>query len=166
MMKLIKYIAIPLLILSTIISSCDNNKIPSPEVESVKFYTLNASNEYEEVSNPKKGVTYTIGIKSNADIVVIWPGGERVTVKKKGTQNDSTDINGNVVLSKSNYYSDYGLLKAQGMKTSLNSKIGWTALYKYPTAGEVTLNVIATNHGYDSYEFDQKVFPYIFTIEP
>jgi hypothetical protein len=154
-----------LLFLSVAFVSCLKEDFPSPEVKGVKLYTLDSENKYQEVTNPKKGVIYTVAVESNADIIVIWPGGERQTMKKKGTAIDSTDINGNVVLAKSNYYSDYGLLRAQGLKTNLNEKIGWAALYKYPEAGTFTLTVIATNHGYDSADYDQRVFNFDVNIE-
>ena len=163
-MKQIKlFISILILVGATLVS-CSKNEIPSPKVESVKFYST-VNNKFVEVTNPKANVTYTIAIKSNADIVVVWPGGERVIMKKKGTAIDSTDINGNVVLTKSNHYSDYGLLRAQGLKTSLNAEIGWIFSYKYPTVGEAEMTVVATNHGYDSSDYDQKVFPFQVKIE-
>ncbi len=164
-MKQFRNITVALLLLSAAFVSCLKEEIGAPVVEGVKFYTLNENNKYEEVTNPKSGVTYTIGVASSADIVVIWPGGERQTMKKYGTATDSTDINGNVVLAKSNYYSDYGLLRAKGLKTNLNDEIGWAALYKYPQAGTFDLTVVATNHGYDSYDYDQRVFPYQVNIE-
>jgi len=164
-MKQYRIIPLVLLLVTVAFVSCLKEEIGAPVVKGVKFYTLNASNKYEEVTNPKKGVTYTMAVESNADIVVIWPGGERITIKKKGTAIDSTDINNNVVLSKSNYYSDYGLLHAQGMKTNLNSTIGWAALYKYPASGTFNLTIIATNNGYDSANYDQRTFPFTITIE-
>ncbi|KJF43520.1 hypothetical protein [Draconibacterium sediminis] len=164
-MKKFKNIALVVSLLSVTLVSCLKEEIASPVVESVKFYTIDENNKYNEVTNPQSGVTYTIGVDSNADLVVIWPGGERVTMKKSGTDIDSTDINGNVVLAKSNYYSDYGLLRAKGLKTNLNDQIGWAALYKYPEAGTFDLTVIATNHGYDSYDYDQQVFPFQVNIE-
>ena len=164
-MKQFRNITMLLLLISVAFVSCLKEEIGAPAVNGVKFYTLNANNQYEEVTNPKKGVTYSVAVDSNADIVVIWPGGERITMKKKGTAIDSTDINGNTVLSKSNYYTDYGLLHAQGLKTNLNSTIGWATLYKYPTAGTFDLTVIATNHGYDSADYDQQVFSFQVKIE-
>ena len=163
-MKQYRIIAL-LLLLTTVFVSCLKEEIEAPVVHSVKFYTLNQNKEYEEVTNPQKGVTYSIAVESNADVVVIWPGGERQVMKMIDNVTDSIDINGNQVLIKSNYYSDYGLLHAQGLKTNLNSTIGWAALYKYPTAGTFNLTVIATNHGYDSADFDQRVFPFEVTIE-
>jgi len=163
-MNQIKVIVSFLILAGIVLVSCSKNEIPSPSVESVKFYTT-VNNKFVEVTNPKANVTYTIAIKSNADIIVVWPGGERVTMKKKGTAIDSTDINGNVVLTRSNYYSDYGLLRAQGLKTSLNAEIGWIFSYKYPTVGNSEMNVVATNHGYDTAEYDQRVFLFPVKIE-
>lgn len=164
-MKKIRNISVALLLSSLALVSCLKEEIGAPVVEGVKFYTVNENNKYTEVTNPTSGVTYTVGVASSADIVVIWPGGERATIKKYGTATDSTDINGNVVLAKSNHYSDYGLLRAKGLKTNLNDQIGWAALYKYPEPGTFNLTVIATNHGYDSSDYDQRSFPFEVTIE-
>ena len=164
-MKQYRNLIIGLLVVAATFTSCLKGEIPSPKVNSVKFYLIDENNKYQEVTNPQSGVRYTIGVDSNADIIVIWPGGERETMKKAGTATDSTDINGNVVLKKSNHYSDWGLLRAQGLKTNLNEEIGWAALYSYPQAGTFTLTVIGTNHGYDSNDYDQQVFPFEVKIE-
>ena len=164
-MKKFRNLIIGLLAVAATLTSCLKGEIPSPKVNSVKFYLIDENNKYQEVTNPQSGVKYTIGVDSNADIIVIWPGGERETMKKAGTAIDSTDINGNVVLKKSNHYSDWGLLRAQGLKTNLNEEIGWAALYSYPEAGTFTLTVIGTNHGYDSNDYDQQIFPFDVKIE-
>lgn len=164
-MKKFKNLIIILLLFSATFTSCLKGDIPSPEVNGVKFYLVDENNKYQEVTNPKSGIKYTIGVDSNADIIVIWPGGERETYKKAGTAIDSTDINGNVVLKKSNHYSDWGLLRAQGLKTNLNEEIGWAALYSYPKPGTYNLTVIGTNHGYDSNDYDQQIFPFEVKIE-
>ena len=164
-MKQFRNIIMVLLLLSAAFVSCLKEDFPAPEVNGVKFYTLDENNVYQEVTNPKSGVTYTMAVESTADIIVIWPGGERQTMKMEGTATDSIDINGNVVLAKSNFFSDYGLLRAKGLKTNLNKEIGWAALYKYPESGTFMLTVIATNHGYDSAEYDQRNFPFEVTLE-
>lgn len=146
-------------------TSCLKGDIPAPDVASVKFYLVDENNQYQEVTNPQSGVKYTVAVESNADMITIWPGGERETMKKAGTAVDSTDINGNVVLAKSNHYGDWGLLRARGLKTNLNEEIGWSTLYKYPESGTFTLTVIATNHGYDSNDYDQRIFPFEVKIE-
>jgi hypothetical protein len=163
-MKKYRNLILVLLVMAASLSSCLKGEIPAPTVAGVKFYLIDENNQYQEVTNPQSGVKYTIGVDSNADIVVIWPGGERETMKKAGTAVDSTDINGNVVLKKSNHYSDWGLLRARGLKTSLNNEIGWSTLYQYPESGSFTLTVIATNHGYDSNDYDQRIFPFDVSI--
>lgn len=164
-MKQYRNLIIVMLVVAATFTSCLKGDFPPPEVNGVKFYLVDENNKYQEVTNPQSGVKYTIGVESNADIIVIWPGGERETMKKAGTATDSTDINGNVVLKKSNHYSDWGLLRAQGLKTNLNEEIGWAALYSYPEPGNFTLTVIGTNHGYDSNEYDQQIFPFEVKIE-
>ncbi len=154
-----------LLLFSVVFVSCLKEDIPTPKVNGVKFYILNEKSKYEEVTNPVSGVRYTVAVDSDADIIVFWPGSEREVMKMVDNVTDSIDINGNQVLTKSNYYSDYGLLRAKGIKTSLNEEIGWNALYTYPESGTFTMTVVATNHGYDSYEFDQRTFPFDITIE-
>jgi hypothetical protein len=164
-MKKYRNLIIVLLVVAATFTSCLKGEFPSPEVNGVKFYLVDENNKYQEVTNPQSGVKYTIGVDSNADIIVIWPGGQRETMKKAGTATDSTDINGNVVLKKSNHYSDWGLLRAQGLKTNLNEEIGWAALYSYPESGAFTLTVIGTNHGYSSNDYDQRTFPFQVSIE-
>jgi len=159
-MKQFKNILLVLILLSGTLVSCLKEEVDSPKVESVKFYTIDEDNKYQEVTDPQNGVQYTVAVKSNADIIVIWPGGEYETTKKFGTATDSIDINGNTVLTKSNCYKDYGMLHAQGLKTSLNQELGWVALYTYPEAGTFTATIISTIHGYDSVDYNQKIFNY------
>jgi hypothetical protein len=60
------------------------------------------------------------------------------------------------VLVKSDLYSDYGLVGAKGLKTTLSSE-GWYCTYTYPRAGEFNLVVVVTNHGYNTNEFKPAV---------
>ncbi len=149
---------------SLLFVSCLKEEIPSPTVSGITFYVLNADNKYVEVPNPVAGIRYTIGVASEADIVSIWPGGNRETIKNVAGK-DSIDINGNVVLKSSDYYSDYGLLKARGLTTSLHDEIGWNAAYKYSAPGNYKITIVATNHGYDSADYDQQVFEFGVTIQ-
>lgn len=151
---------IVLLIATATFQSClKDDNVTNPSVESVKFYTVDANGKFTEVSDLKAGTLYTIGVKTTADICSVWPGGERTVMKKKGTTIDSLDINNNQLLIKSNCYSDYGLLNARGLTTSLNSTIkGWVVAYKYPAAGQFSLTVLVTNHAYDSSSYKQVVF--------
>jgi hypothetical protein len=150
--------------LSLLFVSCLKEEIPAPTVNGITFYVLNQDNKYIEVPNPVAGTRYVIGVDSNADIVTIWPGGKRETIKNVAGA-DSTDINGNVVLKSSDHYSDYGLLKARGLTTSLHDEIGWNAAYKYSAPGNYKITVVATNHGYDSSSYDQHVFEFAVKIE-
>ncbi|RHJ90207.1 hypothetical protein DW095_13730 [Bacteroides sp. AM07-16] len=160
-MKRTAYILMFIFLVGTMMSSCLNeDDVKAPKVHSLKFYTINENKEFIEELNPVSGITYTIGVDTDADICSLWPGGIRQIVKKVGTDIDSTDVNGNVVLSKSDCYKDYGLLKAQGLKTSLNSTIGWTATYQYPQSGEFEFTVVVTNHGYDSPDYKQVAVPF------
>jgi len=151
---------IALIIATITFQSClKEDNVTNPTVESVKFYTVDASGKFTEATDIKAGNTYTIGVKTTADICTVWPGGERLVMKKKGTTNDSLDINNKQVLIKSNCYSDDGLLKARGLTTSLNSTIkGWVITYKYPAAGQFSLTVVVTNYPYDSSNYNQVVF--------
>lgn len=164
-MKQFRNISMVLLLFATVFVSCLKDEIPAPTVKGVKFYILNEKSKYEEVTNPRSGVNYAVAVESNADIIVLWPGAERIVMKMADNVTDSIDINGNQVLVKSNYYSDYGLLRAQGLKTALNDEIGWNALYKYPEPGTFVMTVVATNHGYDSADYDQRTFKFEIKIE-
>lgn len=143
--------------------SCLKEEIPSPIVNDIVLYFLNDENKYVKVSNPVVGTTYVIGVSSEADIVTIWPGGNRETIKDISGK-DSIDINGNVMLKISDHYSDYGLLNARGLTTSFHNEIGWNASYKFNASGNYKITIVATNHGYDSNNFDQRVFEYNVTI--
>lgn len=165
-MKRTAYILMFAFFATVVISSCLNeDDVKAPKVYSLKFYTINENKEFVEEKEPVKGVTYTIGVETDADICSLWPGGIRQVVKKRGTDIDSTDVNGNVVLSKSDCFQDYGLLKAQGLKTSLNASIGWSATYLYSNAGEYNFTVVITNHGYDSPDYKQVAVPFTVKIK-
>ena len=125
-MKKYNHIFYLMFVLSFLFVSCLKEEIPSPTVNGITFYILNEENKYVEVPAPVAGTRYTIGVNSEADIVSIWPGGKRETIKNVAGA-DSTDINGNVVLKTSDHYIDYGLLNARGLTTSLHDEIGWNA---------------------------------------
>lgn len=151
---------VPLLLLS----SCLKEEIPSPRVEGLTLYFLNDENQYVEVTTPVVGTRYVIGINSDADIVTLWPGGKRQTMKTvAGT--DSVDINGNVILITSDHFSDYGLLNARGLTTSFHDVIGWNAAYTFSSPGKHTIVSVATNHGYDSNVYDQRIFEFEVDIQ-
>lgn len=163
-MKKYNYIFHLMFALSFLFVSCLKEDIPSPTVNGITFYLLNEDNKYVEVPAPVAGTRYAIGVDSEADIVSVWPGGKRETIKNAaGT--DSTDINGNVVIKTSDHYLDYGLLNARGLTTSLHDEIGWNAAYKYSAPGNYKITIVATNHGYDSNSYDQRIFEFDITIQ-
>lgn len=163
-MKKYSYIIYLLFAPILLLVSCLKEEIPSPTVNDLTLYFLNEDNKYVEVSTPVVGTKYVIGIKSDADIVTIWPGGKRETIKNVGGT-DSIDINGNVLLKTSDHFSDYGLLNARGLTTSFHDEIGWNAAYTFNAPGVYIINSVATNHGYDSNSYDQRVFEFEVTIK-
>ena len=144
--------------------SCLKEEIPAPTVKGITFYVLNEENKYVEVPTLVAGTRYTIGVDSDADIISVWPGGKR-QIRKNVAGADSTDINGNVVLIASDHYIDYGLLGARGLTTGLHDEIGWNAAYTYSTPGNYKITIVATNHGYDSNSYDQRIFDFDVTIQ-
>jgi hypothetical protein len=163
-MKKYNHIFYLMFALSFLFVSCLKEEIPAPRVNGITFYLLNEDNKYDEVPAPVAGIRYAIGVDSEADIVSVWPGGIRQTIKNvAGT--DSTDINGNVVLKTSDHYIDYGLLNARGLTTSLHDEIGWNASYRYTAPGNYKITIVATNHGYDSNSYDQRIFEFDVTIQ-
>lgn len=163
-MKKYNHIFYLMFALSFMFVSCLKEEIPSPTVNGITFYILNEDNKYVEVPAPVAGIRYAIGVDSEADIVSVWPGGKRETIKNVAGA-DSTDINGNVVIKTSDHYIDYGLLNARGLTTSLHDEIGWNAAYKYSAPGNYKITIVATNHGYDSNSYDQRIFEFDVTIQ-
>ncbi len=163
-MKKYNHIFYLMFALSFLFVACLKEDIPSPTVNGITFYLLNEDNKYVEVPTPMAGTRYAIGVDSEADIVSVWPGGIRQTIKNVAGA-DSTDINGNVVLKTSDHYIDYGLLNARGLTTSLHDEIGWNAAYKYSAPGTYKITIVATNHGYDSNSYDQRIFEFDVKIQ-
>ncbi|MEO9003567.1 MAG: hypothetical protein ABI288_02470 [Ginsengibacter sp.] len=60
-------------------------------------------------------------------------------------------------LASSDNYSDYGLVGARGLKTTL-SPDGWYCSYTYPASGDFELVVVASNHGYSSADFKHNIY--------
>jgi hypothetical protein len=91
-------------------------------------------------------------------MISIWPGGIRTIMKMKNSTVDSIDMFNHPVLIKSDCYSDYGLVKAQGLTKTLQADGGWYASYTYPTSGEFDLTIVATNHGYDGPDLKRIIY--------
>lgn len=136
--------------------------VATPSLNAVKFYLADASGKDSLVPQPVKGKAVKIVVDTDADMCSVWPGGTREIMKKKvstdggATFADSVDMFNHPVLAKSDLYSDYGLVGAKGLKTTLSSE-GWYCTYTYPKAGEFSLVVVVTNHGYNTNEFKPAV---------
>jgi hypothetical protein len=144
-----------------LLTSClKEDIIATPSLNGVKFYVNDSNGKDSLVTQPVKGKAVKIVVDTDADMCSVWPGGTRVIMKKKVSVNgvfaDSVDMFNHPVLVKSDLYSDYGLVGAQGLKTTLSSE-GWYCTYTYPAAGEFDLVVVVTNHGYNSNDFKPAV---------
>lgn len=136
--------------------------VVAPALKGVKFYITGANGKDSLVPQPVKGKSVKIVVDSDADMCSVWPGGTREIMKKKVSPDggktfpDSVDMFNHPVLVKSDLYSDYGLVGAKGLKTTLSSE-GWYCTYTYPKAGEFNLVVVVTNHGYNTNNFKPAV---------
>jgi hypothetical protein len=149
-MKKLNYIMILALAVPLFLQSClKEDNVIDPVVSGTEFYMTDITGKDSLITEIFSGNKIKIVVLSNADIVSVWPGGERTIMKMKNSTTDSVDMYNHPVLVKSNCFSDYGLVKAQGLTTSLTDDGGWYAFYTYPTAGAFDLTIVATNHGYD-----------------
>ncbi|MEX2595113.1 MAG: hypothetical protein WD426_20280 [Anditalea sp.] len=156
-MKKIKNSLLLGLITPFIFLSClEEDIVPIPTVNDVKMYMSDIAGNDSLITQPTVNQPLKFVVETDADIATVWPGGERRIVKKRNTETDSIDMFGNPVLIVSDDYSDYGLVKARGFKTSLG-ETGWHTSYTYETAGEFDLNIVVTNHGYQGPNFKQVV---------
>ncbi|MCF2489377.1 hypothetical protein [Dyadobacter sp. CY347] len=140
-----------------LLTSClKEDIVATPGMNGVKFYVADANGKDSLVTQPIKGKSVKIVVDSDADMCSVWPGGTREIMKKKisvnGTFPDSVDMFNHPILVKSDQYSDYGLVGAKGLKTTLSNE-GWYCSYTYPQAGEFNLVVVVTNHGYNTNDF-------------
>jgi hypothetical protein len=131
--------------------------VPNPTVQSVEMYMTDIEGNDSLITQPTVNKAFRFVVKTDADIATVWPGGERRIVKKVNTETDSLDMFGNPVLIVSDYYSDYGLVKARGFKTALG-ELGWYTSYTYKEVGEFDLTILVTNHGYNSADYKQVVY--------
>lgn len=156
-MKKIKYLILMGLITPFVLLSClEEDIVPAPKVNDVKMYMTDVAGNDSLITKPTVNKAFRFVVETDADIATVWPGGERRIMKMKDTQTDSTDMFGHPVLIVSDYYTDYGLVKARGFKTALG-ETGWYASYTYKTPGEFDLVIVVTNHGYASADFKQTV---------
>jgi len=160
-MKKSIYILIISLFGALIISSClKDDLIPDPAIDKVEFYMIDVSGNDSLITDIYAKEAIKIAVFTDCDIVSVWPGGKRTVMKRKNSTADSIDLVGNPVLITSDHYSDYGLVGARGLKTTemkSGEKLGWHTSYTYPSPGQYKLTVVATNHGYDSFDVHRAI---------
>ena len=148
-MKKILYILILTLAVPLFIISClKEDNVSDPFVSDTQMYMTAKDGKDSLITEVFKGKKIKIVVYTDANMVSVWPGGIRTIMKKKNSTVDSIDMFNHPVLVASDSYSDYGLVKAKGLTTTVMEG-GWYAFYTYPAAGEFDLTVVATNHGYD-----------------
>ena len=156
-MKKIKNLIIVGVLAPFIFFSClQEDIVPVPTVLGVQLYMTDIEGNDSLISQPTVNKSFRFVVDTDADIATVWPGGERRIVKKKNTETDSLDMFGHPVLIVSDYYMDYGLVKARGYKTALG-ETGWYTSYTYKESGEFDPTVVVTNHGYSSADYKQSV---------
>ena len=157
-MKKIKYILILVLAVPMFITSClKEDNVSAPAVTSTSMFMTDKEGKDSLITEIFKGKKIKIVVYTHADMVSIWPGGVRTIMKKKNSTQDSIDMFNHPVLTNSDNYSDYGLVKAKGLTTTVMTD-GWYAFYTYATAGEFDLTVVATNHGYDGPDLQRVIY--------
>ncbi|AKP53697.1 hypothetical protein [Cyclobacterium amurskyense] len=156
-MKKINNIVIVGILAPFIFFSClQEDIVPVPTVRDVKMYMTDIEGNDSLISNPTANKSFRFVVDTDADIATVWPGGERRIMKKVNTETDSLDMFGHPVLIVSDYYMDYGLVKARGFKTALG-ETGWYTSYTYKASGDFDLTIVVTNHGYNSADYKQVV---------
>lgn len=156
-MKKIKYSTILGLLTPFIFLSClEEDNVPAPTVEGLKMYMTDIEGNDSLITQPTANKAFRFVVETDADIATVWPGGERRIMKKKNSETDSIDMFGNPVLIVSDHHSDYGLVKARGLKTALG-ETGWYTSYTYKSAGVFDVTIVVTNHGYQSADYKQVV---------
>lgn len=158
MKKIKNTILLGMLFPAFLLSCLEEDIVPVPVVLDVKMYMTDRQGNDSLITQPTVNKPIKFVVETDADIATVWPGGERKIMKKKGSDADSLDMFGHPILIRSDYYTDYGLVKAQGYKTALGEE-GWYFSYTYETVGQFDLTVVVTNHGYQSADYRQAVYP-------
>lgn len=157
-MNKIKYIIFLGLILPLILLSClKEDNVSAPVITDIETFMTDINGKDSLITEVFAGNKIKIVVYTKADMVAIWPGGIRTIMKKKDGVTDSIDMFNHPVLVASDNYSDYGLVKARGLTTTVTEG-GWYAFYTYPGAGQFDLTIVATNHGYDGPDLKRVVF--------
>jgi hypothetical protein len=157
-MKKIIYILILVLAFPLFLASClKEDNVKDPVVSGTAMFMTDKQGKDSLITEIFKGKKIKIVVYTDANMVAIWPGAVRTIMKKKDGVNDSIDMFNHPVLTASNYYSDYGLVKAQGL-ASTQMIGGWYAFYTYPAAGSFNLTAVATKHGYDGPDLKRVIY--------
>lgn len=162
MKKIIYFITLGMFLSLTFISCLKEDTVSAPTVGEVQMYMTAKNGKDSLVTQPVKGKVVKFVVLTKADICSVWPGGYREVLKKKKsldggvTYPDSIDMFNHPVLKVSDYYSDYGLIGARGLKTSQTTG-GWYCTYTYKNSGTFNLKIVVTNHGYEGPEYNQVV---------
>jgi len=157
MKKRINIWFLTLIVALSLFSCLKEDNVSDPEVSDVKMFMEDVNGNDSLITEIHKGAQIKIVAYTNADLVSIWPGGNRIVLKKANSTVDSIDAFDHPVLQVSDHFSDYGLVKAEGLTTTLTEG-GWYASYTYPNSGDFDLTIVATNHGYDSPDLRRKIY--------
>jgi len=157
-MKKVNYIIILALTVSLFLSSClKEDNVSDPVVTGTEMYMTDMNGKDSLITEIFNGEKIKIVVLTNADMISVWPGGVRTVMKMKNSTVDSIDMFNNPVLVTSNCFSDYGLVGARGLTTTVTEG-GWYAFFTYPAAGQFDLTVVATNHGYDGPDLRRVIY--------
>lgn len=157
-MKNIIYKIVLALTVPFFLTSClKEDNVTVPVISDIQTYMTDINGKDSLITEIFRGKKIKIVVYTKADMVSIWPGGIRTIMKKKDGVTDSIDMFNHPVLVASDCYSDYGLVKARGLTTTVTEG-GWYAFYTYPSAGSFDLTVVATNHGYDGPDLKRVVY--------
>jgi hypothetical protein len=157
MKKIIYTIILGLTLPFFLLSCLKEDNVKAPVISDVKTYMTDVNGKDSLITEIFKGNKIKIVVFTRADMVAIWPGGIRTIMKKKDGVTDSIDMFNHPVLVASDNYSDYGLVKAKGLTTTVMEG-GWYAFYTYPSAGQFDLTIVATNHGYDGPDLKRVIY--------
>jgi hypothetical protein len=157
-MKKIFYILILTLTFPLFLMSClKEDNVSDPVVTGTEMYMTDITGKDSLITEVLQGEKIKIVVYTDADMVSIWPGAVRTIMKKKDGITDSVDMFDHPVLVESDYFSDYGLVKAKGLTTTVTAG-GWYAFYIYKSTGDFGLTVVATNHGYDGPDLKRVIY--------
>ncbi len=157
-MKNLKYILILLLAVPLGLISClKEDNVADPVINDIQMFMTDQNGKDSLIAEILEDKKIKIVVYTDANMVSIWPGGVRTIMKKKNSTQDSVDMFNHPVLVASDCYSDYGLVKAKGLTTTVTEG-GWYAFYTYANAGDFDLTIVATNHGYDGPDLRRVVY--------